>query len=77
MDWVALGEEIIKLGIPLLGAFVSKGASPIIAAALQTAFSANTVEALQVAITSDPKAATKLQYIQAQHVEHITPPEAD
>ena len=79
MDWVALGEEIIKLGIPILGAVVSNGASPLLSAALQTAFSADTVEALQSAITADPKAVTKLQYIQAQHAEHIktiTAPEA-
>lgn len=82
MDWAQLGEEVIKLGAPLLGAALTGGASPVLQAALGAAFSlanpdtreasaSDIWEGIQQAISVDPNAATRLQQIETDHAEHV------
>ncbi len=79
MDWVTLGEEIVKLGAPLLGAAISGGAPALVKAALTEAFAVTESDKeipaeIHAAILANPNASEKLATVEANCAEHLQPP---
>lgn len=73
MDWLTVGEEIVKLGLPILGAAVSGGTSAILPAILGEVFNAASLQPddISKAMEADANAAEKLKEIEVQHAAHI------
>ena len=66
MDWKELGENIVKLGAPLLGTAIGGPAGGIVGGLIAQLFGADPTKPddIMAKINSDPQAATKLQDLQ-------------
>lgn len=80
MNWSDLGEEIVKLGAPLLGAAIS-GNTPIeVLNAVLEAFSVMgngkyvTIDTVHQKIIQDSNAAEKLCKIESDFKQYLPPP---
>lgn len=78
MGWLELGEEIVKLGAPLLGAAISGGAPAVVKTALVEAFSIAQSDheipaAIHNIISADPNASEKLAKVESDCKECLPP----
>ncbi|MGO9314536.1 MAG: peptidoglycan DD-metalloendopeptidase family protein [Syntrophobacteraceae bacterium] len=73
MDWKELGENVVKLGAPLLGTVMGGPAGGVVGGLVAQLFGADPAKPddIMSKMNSDPQATTKLQDLQTKHQEGL------
>ena len=76
MDWKAIGEQVAKLGLPLLGTALAGPAGGAVGAALASRIGGDTAASsapqdVLSALTSNAEALQKAREFEATHQEHL------